>query len=280
MKIHPVAEMFPMMTEEELDELAADIKANGLLNPITKDNDDTLIDGRNRLEACSRAGVEPKFETLNGTDPVAYILAQNVKRRHLSKGQQAMAVVLSRSQMEVTSILQKEQAGQLKISEKWMSHASVVLEHARELAPQVLSGALALDKAYETAVANKKAGETEAGKMEQLRLKAADLHSQVTEGTLSLAEAIGALDAREKEKAIAEKDAQDQRVERANNLHMILGTLAIGPTDSDVKAQLALDVDWPTFAFMNKGISKKDWLKAAKTISAIAKLWDDDYANH
>jgi hypothetical protein len=44
------------------------------------------------LEACKRAGVIPTFETLNGTDPVAYILAQNVKRRQLNKGQQAMAV--------------------------------------------------------------------------------------------------------------------------------------------------------------------------------------------
>ena len=73
MKVHPVAEMFPMMTEEELDELAEDIKQNGLLNPIIKDKDDVLIDGRNRLEACKRAGVEPVFETLNGIEPAAYI---------------------------------------------------------------------------------------------------------------------------------------------------------------------------------------------------------------
>ena len=84
--------MFPLMTEEELDELAADIKENGLLNPIVKDSDGMLIDGRNRLEACKRADILPTFEILNGTDPVAYILAQNVKRRQLNKGQQAMAV--------------------------------------------------------------------------------------------------------------------------------------------------------------------------------------------
>src|SRR5271166_1034316 len=95
MKVHPVAEMFPMMPEEELDELAEDIQANGLLNPIVKDKDGLLIDGRNRLEACKRASIQPRFEVLNGTDPVAYILAQNVKRRHLSKGQQAMLTAIA-----------------------------------------------------------------------------------------------------------------------------------------------------------------------------------------
>ncbi len=90
MKVHPVAEMFPMMTEEELDELAADIKENGLLNPIIKDNDGILIDGRNRLEACKRAGVLPTFETLNGIDPIVFIMSSNDKRRHMTKGQRAM----------------------------------------------------------------------------------------------------------------------------------------------------------------------------------------------
>ena len=50
-----------------------------------------MIDGRNRLEGWERAQVEPTFITLNGQDPVAFIISSNVTRRHLSKGQQAMA---------------------------------------------------------------------------------------------------------------------------------------------------------------------------------------------
>src|SRR6516225_9351543 len=102
MKVHPVAELFPMMNEEELVELAYDIKDNGLLNPIILDKDGVLIDGRNRLKACELMAIKPRFETLNGTDAVAFILAQNVARRHLTKGQQAMAVAKACSLNEQT----------------------------------------------------------------------------------------------------------------------------------------------------------------------------------
>lgn len=89
-KVHPVAQLFPLLPDDELDELAADMKANGQLHPITLDHDGTLLDGRNRQEACKRAGIKPVYEMLNGQDPVVFILSQNDKRRHMSKGQRAM----------------------------------------------------------------------------------------------------------------------------------------------------------------------------------------------
>jgi hypothetical protein len=55
--IHPAAELFPLMSEEELRELAADIGANDLVEPVAiyRDPDlgDCLLDGRNRLERTS-----------------------------------------------------------------------------------------------------------------------------------------------------------------------------------------------------------------------------------
>src|SRR6266446_10224025 len=88
--VHPVAALFPMMTEEELQELAEDIKTNGLLNPIVLDDEGTLIDGRNRLEGCKRAKVSPTYIALNGIDPVVFIMSSNDKRRHMKLGQRAM----------------------------------------------------------------------------------------------------------------------------------------------------------------------------------------------
>ena len=50
-----------------------------------------VIDGRNRLEGCHRAGVEPTFTEWTGTGSVvASILSVNLHRRHLSDQQRAM----------------------------------------------------------------------------------------------------------------------------------------------------------------------------------------------
>ena len=55
-----------------------------------------LIDGRNRREACRRAGIVPDYVLLDSADPVAYILSANIHRRNLSKGQRAMAMAKMR----------------------------------------------------------------------------------------------------------------------------------------------------------------------------------------
>jgi hypothetical protein len=55
LRIHPLAETFPPMTGAEFDVLAADIRANGLINPITL-FEGMVLDGRNRLRACEAAG--------------------------------------------------------------------------------------------------------------------------------------------------------------------------------------------------------------------------------
>jgi len=57
--VHPIADLLPMMTGEELANLAVDIKANGLIHPIVVDRDGLLLDGRNRSMACEIAGIEP-----------------------------------------------------------------------------------------------------------------------------------------------------------------------------------------------------------------------------
>ena len=54
MKVHPDTEIFPMLSDEELDEMAEGIKADGLQQPIIV-KDDVLINGRNRREACRRS---------------------------------------------------------------------------------------------------------------------------------------------------------------------------------------------------------------------------------
>ena len=58
-----------MLADDELDELAADIKARGLLQPIVLDAEGRVLDGRNRLAACKKAGVKPDLITYADGDP-------------------------------------------------------------------------------------------------------------------------------------------------------------------------------------------------------------------
>ena len=86
MEIHPVAELFPMLSAAELSELAASIKREGLINACVRQGG-VLLDGRNRLAACKLAGIEPTFTEYHGDSPVAFIIGANLARRHLEKGQ-------------------------------------------------------------------------------------------------------------------------------------------------------------------------------------------------
>lgn len=84
MEWHPLSKRYRMMTQAEYAVLLADIKANGLLEPIVL-LDGQILDGRNRYKACLEAGVEPRFIDYTGPlKPKAFVDAKNDARRHLS----------------------------------------------------------------------------------------------------------------------------------------------------------------------------------------------------
>jgi ParB-like chromosome segregation protein Spo0J len=90
MKNHPIADVWPMMDEIKLQELADDIKKNGQLVPVWL-YEGKILDGRNRWAACKIAGVEPKTKEYTGDEPTAFAVAMNDRRRHMNKG--ALAAV-------------------------------------------------------------------------------------------------------------------------------------------------------------------------------------------
>ena len=81
MKNHPAADAFPMMDEKRLSELRADIKANGLREPVTI-CEGMILDGRNRYRACEGLGIKPTTRTFGG-DPWAFAWSLNGARRDL-----------------------------------------------------------------------------------------------------------------------------------------------------------------------------------------------------
>lgn len=88
---HPIANLFPMMSDAELNDLADDIGRNGQIVPIVIYSDQ-IVDGRNRWRACEIASVTPwttEYDGLAGDIP-AFIVSANLKRRHLDESQRAM----------------------------------------------------------------------------------------------------------------------------------------------------------------------------------------------
>ncbi len=90
MKHHPIADVWPMMDEDKLQELADDIRKNGQLVPVWT-YEGKILDGRNRWAACKIAGIEAKTKEYTGDEPTAFAVSLNDRRRHMGKS--ALAAV-------------------------------------------------------------------------------------------------------------------------------------------------------------------------------------------
>lgn len=97
LEFHPASMVFPLLDEDALRALADDISEHGLREAIKLDVDGKVVDGRNRLAACTLAEVSPRFETLpEGTDIFAYVVSENLRRRQLTPSQCGMCAARAR----------------------------------------------------------------------------------------------------------------------------------------------------------------------------------------
>jgi hypothetical protein len=85
---HPLAKLFDLLSDKELDELAGDIQRRSQRFPITTYKGQ-IIDGRNRALACARVGIEPKYIEFDGSeeDIPRFVISANIHRRHLTAEQ-------------------------------------------------------------------------------------------------------------------------------------------------------------------------------------------------
>jgi hypothetical protein len=100
---HPLSALFPPISQEDFDKLAADIKLHGLHQPIVL-YQGKILDGNNRYRACEDAKKPPKFTDFPGDDAAArnYVISANIHRRHLSPEQRR----------EIIATLLKDNPGQ------------------------------------------------------------------------------------------------------------------------------------------------------------------------
>jgi hypothetical protein len=142
-EFHDLANIFPMLADDEANALAHDIREHGLREPIIL-FEDKILDGRNRYIACLDAGVEPQFTPFRGDDPFSYVLSLNLKRRHLNESQRAMVAQklagLERGQRQTGKFAdlttQAEAASILNVSERSVRTAGTVRDKA---APEIVT---------------------------------------------------------------------------------------------------------------------------------------------
>jgi hypothetical protein len=283
--VHPAAAAYPLLPPDELQALADDIAANGLLYPIVLDAEGQLIDGRNRLKACQLAGVEPRFTSLNGHDPVDYVLSANENRRHITKGQRAMAAARlqrlrnngSGSSADVIKFItsDKDTAQLAGVSRQYVLHAHLVLDWAPELADGVRDGMPALSQAYDIARKRKLAAESEEelqsrqeSERQQLQRDAPDLAALVTEDKLSMSDAQAALKQRREQRRMDEWATTKLLLSGLQDLAACCGSLATRTN--------TLDRFNPDMAAQEgQYITKMQLLQAAHDLQTLAEEWPD-----
>lgn len=205
MEVHPVADLFPMLADDELAELAADIKTHGLHEPLWLYDDPqlglVLLDGRNRLAACKIAGVEPTTRKYTGDTPWQFAISENVRRRHLTTGQQAS--IAYRSLPGITAEVKAIEAErQRKAIEAQRSKPEADRPQVKKDEPRSKRAPQSRDKAAKAAGTSGRS----VARYQRIAEKAPDLTGQVDAGTLALDRA---------DRIIRDREAEAKRVEQA-----------------------------------------------------------------
>jgi hypothetical protein len=86
---HRLANYFPAIEGQEFEDLKESIRKNGQLNPIIL-FEGKILDGKNRFKACQELDIEPITQEYSGSDPLDFVIAENINRRHLTESQRAL----------------------------------------------------------------------------------------------------------------------------------------------------------------------------------------------
>jgi len=184
---HPLAELLPVMGSNEYLGLKSDIQAHGQHETIQL-YQGMILDGRHRFRACQELDIPPKIEQWTGTDARQYVLSINLKRRHLSAGQRALAAAYmvatsSRGRNQhtnkgaaVAAPSQEEAAALFDISPDSIQRAKKVLaDAAPAIIEMVRKDELAIAKAAQVAKLPKK------DQLKALRSKKVEVLAQADE---------------------------------------------------------------------------------------------------
>jgi hypothetical protein len=87
-----------------------------------------LVDGRNRRVACRLAGVKPEHDLIEAEDAADCVVSANIRRRHLNRGQRAMALAVIYPRSEQGKRGTSVNFTEVGVSTEYVQHARVVLQ--------------------------------------------------------------------------------------------------------------------------------------------------------
>lgn len=269
-EIHPLAARYPMLPDEELQELAESIARDGLDHPLVLDPEGRLVDGRNRLAACDMVDASPDFvtnESLVAEEKVrAFIARQNANRRHFSTGQKAMALaddLAARGQRRngrwAYGSKIRESGDSSKAWTEAIREAGLVIDHRPDLVDDVIRGhrpddpdiKVTLHWAAEEAAKVRDAearaaaeAKRQAEMLADLNDNRPDLAALVDRGDLSLEDALTVRDRETAEQRRAEREAEELIQKFSIGVCSAIARLTTltEPTLADQVAALRLDV--------------------------------------
>ena len=154
MKVHELADLFPAMSTIEFDALVDDIRVHGQREPVYL-HDGRVLDGRHRLHACEKLGLQVRVSDYEGDDPLGFIISLNLHRRHLDESQRAMVAAkiakLPKGANQHASIeapSQAKAADLLNVGRASVQRAREVLDHGSpELVQAVERGEVSVSAA-------------------------------------------------------------------------------------------------------------------------------------
>lgn len=156
LKRHELSALFTDMSDDDFKKLCASIEANGFIEPVIRIYEGKILDGWHRYRAAKELNLIRKlkfqeWDERDEGDPVAFVLARNIERRHLTPGQRAQIVVEASLWLEKGDVdsqrdggtndaprSRQEMADQANASIKTIDRAKQVSETGR--AKEVISG--------------------------------------------------------------------------------------------------------------------------------------------
>jgi ParB-like chromosome segregation protein Spo0J len=162
--VHPAAELLPRLSDAELADLSRDIRDHGQRDAVVIWIDAAgkrwILDGRHRLAACKRAGIEPRIVEATAaqiSDPAAFVLSKNVMRRNLTPAQRAVAIVALQGDKNLSA---RELAKRSGVNRDYLAKAAAIVAHDDNLAKDVLEGEVSISDAYRRTTKPENAGAT------------------------------------------------------------------------------------------------------------------------